>query len=333
MAVPTISTLSPTTGPAAGGALVTITGTNFKVPTLDYSVPTPDTITPTVSVTFNGRAARRVDVISSTEVRVLTPRLYHADPRVDAFSAINVVLSNLDATGAVIAGETVTKASAYTYKRWEVGAPRQDPPVTRIVKELLWALSIEVERNTYRATHVDYGEEGTAVEISKAALPSANITLNVLPDYEHGAGDFYPEEIDNGDGTYDLYEGLKTVMAALDILVAGETPNEAEGLAQSICDFVQVHPLLECPADPTLFPNDTDEYPIEITMLPTQVGNLGSAGMVVMQMGIRIMGIRTMPDDATLTVLPWTTATLSAIHMDTDGTGDGTVSHTDLISP
>jgi len=331
MAVPTIAALSPSTGPAAGGQLVTITGANFKVPVLVHDIPTPSTITPTVAVTFNGRAARRIDVISATEVRVLTPRYYRVDPRADAFSAVTVVLSNLDASGVTIPGEVVTKASAYTYKRWEVGAPRPEPPVTRVVKELMWALAIEVERHTYRATHVDYGEEGSAVVISKAQLPSVNISLTVMPDYEHGCADMYPYEVDKGDGSFDLYEGMRTVQVALDVLIAGETANEAEGLAQSLQDFVQVHPLLDCPADPTLFPNDTDEYPIEITQFPVQVGGVGAAGMVVMQMGLRILGIRTLPDDPTENVLPWTTATLSSQHMDTDGSGDGAIAHVDLI--
>jgi hypothetical protein len=331
MATPTITDISPVTGPAAGGQLITITGTNFKEPTLVYDIPTPDDITPTVAVTIGGIAARAARVISDTEVRVLTPRFWHQDPRVSAFSAVDVVLSNLDSAGDVIVGETVTETEGFTYKRWELGAPRRDPPITRITKELLWALAIEVESNTYRGTHVDFGEEGTAVTIDEAELPSVNVTMSFPPDPEFGARDNYPEEVDKGDGTYDLYEGGKTLMLVADMLVAGGTTGEAEMLCQSILDFAMVNPLLLCSADPVLFPGETDEYPLEITGYPQQIGSPTNSGMVLFNMQLTVRGVMTLPDDPTLNAKPITYATLTTQYLNPDGTGSGSPSHSELL--
>jgi hypothetical protein len=73
LAVPTITSIAPTTGPAAGGTLVTLTGTNF--------VGTP------LTVTFNGAAATAVTVVSPTQVTCVTP----ANPPAQTLQAAIVV--------------------------------------------------------------------------------------------------------------------------------------------------------------------------------------------------------------------------------------------------
>jgi hypothetical protein len=334
MAVPTITTVSPSIGPAAGDTLVTITGTNFKVPALVYDVPVSDTITPTVAVSIGGRAVRRVDVISATEVRVLTDRFWHADPRVDAFTAVSIVLSNLQSDGETpVTGETVVKAAAYTYKRWELGAPRPDTPATRILKELLQALAIEVERNTAVMTHVDYGEEGTSLVIDPAKLPSINVSVTVEKDVEFAQYDNTFEEIEQPDGTFKIYEGARTIQLVLDVMLAGEGVSEAMHLCHAVQDFVQVHPLLRCAADPVLYPGEEDDYPIEIWGDPKQVGISGISSMVVFTMQLRVRGIRTLPDDPTMEAQTIETVTLTEQHLDSDGVNDGAVSHIDIVEP
>lgn len=332
MAVPTITSVSPATGPAAGGQLITIVGTNFRVPTLVYDIPASETITPTMSATIAGRACLDVRVISATELQLLTPRFWHQNPAVVAFTASDIVLSNLDLTGAVIAGETVTETGGYTYKRWELGAPRPDPPTTRIAKELLRALAVEVTRNTYYSTHVDYGDEGAATVIAEGSLPSINSSFSYPNDLENNARDMYPYEVDKGDGTYDLYEGGKTVQLVADLLVAGGTAGEAEQLCSAIQDFAMVHPFLICSADPTLFDADEeDEYPLEIWGYPQRVGSPVESSMVIFSMQLRVRGIMMLPDDPTMNVNPLTYATMSMQHMDEDGVGDGTIVHTELL--
>ncbi len=312
---------------------MTITGTNFREFVLDYDIPQTARTLATVQVTFNGRAARRVDVLSNTELRVLTPRYWHADPRVDAFPAINVVVTNLDDDSVAILGETVAETGGFTYKRWELGAPRPHPATLRILEELMWALSIEVERNTYFSTHVDYGEEGLAIIIDEAKLPSINLTVTIEDDKEYAVHDNYPEEIAQNDGSSDTYEGGRTVQLVLDVLCAGEGGAEALHLCGAVQDFVQVNPELRCSTDPVLYPGEEDDYPVEIWQDPRQVGTPGESGMAVFSMQLRVRGIRTLPDAPTGKVQTIETFTLTEKHLDATGVEDGVAVHTDLVEP
>jgi heme/copper-type cytochrome/quinol oxidase subunit 2 len=86
---PTVSSVSPATGPTTGGTPVTITGTNFQSG---------------ATVTFGGRAATDVTVVSATSITARTP----LGPT-SAQLAVNVVVTNPDATAG-----TATNAFTYT---------------------------------------------------------------------------------------------------------------------------------------------------------------------------------------------------------------------------
>jgi hypothetical protein len=82
--VPTIDTVTPDTGPAAGGTTVTLTGTRFGSVT---------------GVTFGGGAGTALKIISDTELTVAAPA--------HAAGAVDVVATNSGGTG--------TKSNGYTY--------------------------------------------------------------------------------------------------------------------------------------------------------------------------------------------------------------------------
>lgn len=82
---PLISGLSPTSGPAAGGTTVTISGTGFAAG---------------ATVTFGGTAATNVNVLGSTTITAVTPA--HAS------GAVNVVVTNPG-------GQNATSTNGYTY--------------------------------------------------------------------------------------------------------------------------------------------------------------------------------------------------------------------------
>jgi len=82
---PTVSSISPNSGPTAGGTSVTITGTGFLS---------------NATVTIGGTAASSVAVVNSTTITALTPA--HAAATVD------VVVTNTDA-------QSGTKTGAFTY--------------------------------------------------------------------------------------------------------------------------------------------------------------------------------------------------------------------------
>ena len=77
----TVTSVSPNTGPAAGGTTVTITGTNFL---------------PGATVTFGGTAATGVTFVSQTQLTAVTPA--------HAAGAVNVVVTNSPTDTATLTG-------------------------------------------------------------------------------------------------------------------------------------------------------------------------------------------------------------------------------------
>jgi large repetitive protein len=85
---PTLTAVSPSSGPINGGTVVTMTGTNFASG---------------ATVTFGGAAATSVVVVSATQITVHTPA--HAQ------GSVNVVVTNPD-------GQSATRTGGFTF-----GAP------------------------------------------------------------------------------------------------------------------------------------------------------------------------------------------------------------------
>lgn len=115
MAIPTITSLSVTSGPTQGRTLVCITGTGFAeypAPPATGVVPVPD---PPVKILFGTEEATDVQSESATKVWCLTPI---ADP-----GTVSVTVTNLDSDGDPVAGETVIKAAAYTFIRPYIRVP------------------------------------------------------------------------------------------------------------------------------------------------------------------------------------------------------------------
>src|SRR6266852_8182172 len=91
---PTVGSVSPSSGPAAGGTAVTITGTNFVTGT---------------AVTFGGAGATSVVVVSATQITATTAA--------HAAAAVNVVVTNPDTQSG-----TLTNGYTYTSPAPTVGS-------------------------------------------------------------------------------------------------------------------------------------------------------------------------------------------------------------------
>ena len=99
---PTVTNISPTSGPTTGGTAVTITGTGFQSG---------------ASVTLGGAAATNVVVVSATQITATTPA--------HAAGAVNVVVANSD-------GQSGALANAFTYTQ---PPPAPAPTVTSITPD------------------------------------------------------------------------------------------------------------------------------------------------------------------------------------------------------
>jgi hypothetical protein len=100
---PTVTSISPVSGPSGGGTPVTITGTGFLAG---------------ATVSFGGTAATSINVVSSTSITATTPA--HAS------GAVNVVVTNTDAqSGTLTNGFTYNVAIAFVQAN--VGPPSIQP--------------------------------------------------------------------------------------------------------------------------------------------------------------------------------------------------------------
>jgi hypothetical protein len=103
---PTVSSVSPNSGPAAGGTPVTITGTNFA---------------PGATVTFGGAAATNVVVVSATQITATTPA--------GGAGAVTVTVTVSGQSGSLTNGFTYTGAPAIAFVQVAAATP-QSPQST-----------------------------------------------------------------------------------------------------------------------------------------------------------------------------------------------------------
>lgn len=162
MAVPSIASISPSSGHTGGGQqLVEITGTGFQL----WAIPPPsnrpagDVRWPTVEVLFGGKPAPLVIVASATRLLVRPPvsPLEAAKPD-HGEGAVDVVVRNIDEDGATIAGETVTLAGGYRYRRRQMS---DETNLQRVVRALIHELKRQVIENVSITTHSDYDLDTT----------------------------------------------------------------------------------------------------------------------------------------------------------------------------
>jgi hypothetical protein len=178
MPVPTITSITPSSGWSAGRQLVEIRGTNFRLPTPAAAGPGVKPRAPqSVRVLFGDVEARSVRVYSASLLRVLTPAHWptrwfyefengerapapgpNATPPqgatlVEVSGTVDVTVLNVDDDGDAIAVESVVAAAAYSFVR-----PRFDRQGVwdRAVTALVDALRIAVIDNVVDDADVDY---------------------------------------------------------------------------------------------------------------------------------------------------------------------------------
>ncbi len=196
MTTPTIELVRPSRGWTAGATLIEISGTGFRLPTRAVIGPRTTGRTPapppSVQVLFDGRPSPRVWVISETILRCLTPR--HPPTRRDeegvviVSGTVDVQVQNLDADGAVIAGEVATVAQAYSFVRPELDGEGAWYIAAVALQEHLRDLIVEnVGMNPGVEYDADTGDFANFVGL--ATLPGIAITKVAFPTSEEDAQD------------------------------------------------------------------------------------------------------------------------------------------------
>lgn len=167
MAVPSITSVTPSSGPTGGSLLVEIGGAGFRLP--DPPGATGPTVAPTapVRVFIGGSPARDVRVYADDRLTCIVPTG-------DAGPA-DVVVQNLDTTGTPLPGEEATAPHAFTYVLHPL-TPEAD--LTRIVRTLLQELKRQVLENVVLTVQTDFdAETGDELHIAQVAKMPALVLV------------------------------------------------------------------------------------------------------------------------------------------------------------
>lgn len=180
MAVPTLTSFTPTTGTPTGGQVVDMVGTNFRLPT----PPAPNTVPvpvspPSVRVSFGGVVSPRVDVISATRLLVEVPqRSMPIDAKGNTLGTetVDVLVENIDDNGVLIPGETATLLMSYTYTRPGISYDSGPYGLTRVTETLIDLLRSQCLANTVPDTSTDFDPDTGTPRIEVESTPQLILT-------------------------------------------------------------------------------------------------------------------------------------------------------------
>jgi hypothetical protein len=248
-----ISNVTPSSGPSGGGVLVEVAGVGFRLPDAPPATGPTTPPPPSVHVRVGGRPADDVRVLSESLLTCIVPAG-------DAGPA-DIVVQNLDDTGAVTDAATAPHAFAYALHPLTAEAD-----LTRLVRTLLQEFKRQVMANVVLTVQTDFdAETGDELHLAQLAqLPGLVLvgpelsedrfySLNQLPETATGPGTFerhrVPYTVDLGFtlvGVSDHTTELLNLMAATQLffhrnhfLVMARDPANADaGSVRYEMDFV-----------------------------------------------------------------------------------------------
>lgn len=153
MATPAVSSLSPARGHTGGQVFVAFIGTGFKLPAATTGIPRP-VPGPSVAVRFGGELAADIQVVDTETLTCLAPPCPLTDDHgLPIPGTVDVVITNLDADGVAIPGESLTLTDAFEYQRPDLGA-KSFPHW--VLECLMRQLMLQVVPRVDFAVHTDY---------------------------------------------------------------------------------------------------------------------------------------------------------------------------------
>lgn len=232
MAMPTLTSLTPASGPTSGGDLVRLVGAGFA---------------PNVVVRFGGVAATVLAVHDQAGAS-------YADVRTPEHEAavVDVELGNLDADGTLVAGESVTLPGAYRFAR---PAVVREADLTRAVRQLLRELKKQVLANVSATVSVDYDDtssDGLNV-VAMAKVPSLVLSGPTLRANRFYSANVLGEDVVAGLSGPELVRRRPpyTVDLVFTLTAASERTAELFNLMAAVATFLNRNRWLTLPRDPS----------------------------------------------------------------------------------
>ena len=304
MAVPTITSISPSSGVAWGGYLVAIVGTGFQPsPTTSVSFPLTapfEDDEATIRVTINGVECPQAYAPSDTEAYAVVPEgtFHPTDPATllpdamrAAYSPVDVVLENIDGNGVLIPGETVTLSGGFTYELPVLSDDAHATPMMQVIGALLYRLRREVVSKSYVSRHTDYGVAG-ATHIVLSNHPAIQIRVDEAPDKDYDWLDNGMRTYETSSGVYTTYRAQQTVQLLVEIIASANFETVAHRMTDAVYDMILEKPYLDVDSD-SRHPEHpfTNEYPFEIVEHPQDVASYGNTNVFARRMRVAIRGV------------------------------------------
>ena len=262
MAIPTISTITPSAGLTRGGNIVEIHGTNFR------TVPAPPSegylggeAQQTILASFGGVASSWAHALSSTRAIARVPTWAGA-LTVTMPVDVSVRIANLNDDGIEIIGENVTVVEAYTY-----GLPSLVPE--RRLQAATGALVTTLRRHIFRNVQViasrDYDDTPATAQRLIASLPALHIVGPTCRINRFDSVDYSPAEPTTRlDLTWQRQTRPVVVDLVYQILGWAQNPRHLNNMAQQVLLLFRQHPWLEITTDPTTPSAATERHQIEV---------------------------------------------------------------------
>jgi hypothetical protein len=247
MAVPTITSITPNHGAAAGGNFIEIVGTNFRLVTPPAYGYIGGPVLETVRVLFGGFAAPTVNMWSSTVLGVEPPPCL-LDADLLRFPPVNVRVQNIDDAGSPVAGEEVLVPEAYTYEREPLRMPTmgKESPFARIARAIIQLIKREIVLEGGIHVSTDYSPDG--IVINKAKVPSLFLTnTRAIPDsYGYENENFWELQ---PDGSALCWPAPTMHTVIFDVMGSSDFEVEYLALMSAARKLVRKHGYIVIPAD------------------------------------------------------------------------------------
>jgi hypothetical protein len=232
MATPTLTSITPGSGPTSGGDLVTLRGTGFGS---------------RVVVAFGGAPAFVVSVRDEAGVSVTTVR---TPPREEG--PVDVSITNLDGVGAPIAGEVVVAAGAYRYARPRIA---READLTRLLRTLLRELKRQVIENVSLSVAVDFDEPPFAgLDVTALAkLPSLVLSGPRIKENRFYSSNELREEVVAGASGPEIRRRRPPYTVDLEFAITGASDRAVEllNLMAALATFFNTNRWLVMDRDPS----------------------------------------------------------------------------------
>ncbi len=232
MALPTLSSVQPVAGPSSGGDLVRLVGTDLA---------------DRVRVLFGGVRAEVLSVRDEAGLRVVDLRT-----PIHAVGVVDVELSNLDAAGDPVPGESVVLAGGYRFARPTVA---READLTRVIRQLLRELKRQVLGNVSATVSVDYDDttlDGLNV-IAMAKVPSLVLSGPTLRSNRFYSANVAHEDVVGGVSGPELVRRKPpyTVDLVFTLTAASERTAELFNLMAAVATFLNRNRWIELQRDPS----------------------------------------------------------------------------------